>query len=172
MGYDLSTQQITSCDTLCAGCGGGNAVAAWQYVSELGGQVLASEHPYVSGTTQQSGTCISADVSAKSFKVGVKEAYWFSLNATDEPNMLIDIEQTPISVAVDAENLWQTYTGGVIKASSGCGTSLDHNVQVVGYNQPGNYWIVRNSWGTSWGNAGFIYVEAGSNVCGIAMEAA
>merc|ERR1712183_594047 len=147
--YDLSTQQITSCDTLCAGCGGGNAVAAWQYVSTLGGQVLASEYPYTSGTTQQSGTCQSSKVQAADFKVGVENAYWFSTNATAEGNMLIDIELTPISVAVEAD-IWQTYTSGVITTSSGCGTALDHNVQVVGYNEPGNYWIVRNSWGTGW----------------------
>lgn len=85
--------------------------------------------------------------------------------------MLIDIEMTPMSVAVAAD-LWQTYTGGVITASSGCGTALDHNVQVVGYNSEGNYWIVRNSWSAAWGENGFINVEAGANVCGIALEAA
>jgi C1A family cysteine protease len=57
-------------------------------------------------------------------------------------------------------------------ASSGCGTQLDHAVQATGYNAAGNYWIVRNSWGTDWGEAGFIYVQAGSNVCGLTAQAA
>merc|ERR1711896_43050 len=87
--------------------------------------------------------------------------------ASDEGNMLVDVELTPMSVAVAAEGLWQTYQGGIVTASSGCGTQLDHNVQVTGYNSEGNYYIVRNSWGED----GFIYVEAGSNVCGIAEEA-
>lgn len=169
--YELSPQQLTSCDTYCDGCSGGNAVLGWEYINSVGGQVLASEYPYTSGTTQQSGTCAASKVKTKDFKAGVAGAYAVSQNATTESNMLIEIADRPMSVAVDAENLWQTYQSGVISASSGCGTALDHNVQVVGYNKAGNYWIVRNSWGPSWGNAGFIYLEAGSNVCGIAMEA-
>lgn len=168
--YNLSPQQPTSCDTLCLGCGGGNAVAAWQYINETGGQVLETEYPYTSGVTQQTGTCLTGAVEPADFKVGVAEAFWLSLSAADEGNMLIDIELTPMSVAVAAD-LWQTYTSGVITSSSGCGTALDHNVQVVGYNSDGNYWIVRNSWSAAWGESGFVYVEAGANVCGIAMEA-
>jgi len=75
-----------------------------------------------------------------------------------------------MSVCVDA-TLWQTYTGGVITASSGCGTSIDHAVQATGYNADGNYWIVRNSWGENWGENGFVWVEYGSNVCGITDQA-
>lgn len=169
--YDLSTQQPTSCDTSCGGCNGGNAVSMWQYINETGGQDSASAYPYTSGTTQQSGTCKSDVVVSSNFQAGVEQAFWLSLGAEDEGNMLIDISQTPMSVAVAAD-LWQTYTGGVITASDGCGTALDHNVQVVGYNSEGNYWIVRNSWSAEWGENGFINVEAGANVCGIALEAA
>jgi len=168
--YDLSPQQPTSCDTGCGGCAGGNAVSVFQYVNETGGQDAASAYPYTSGTTQQSGTCVSDEVVPSNFRAGVEEAFWLSLSAADEGNMLTDIEMTPMSVAVAAD-LWQTYTGGVITSTSGCGTALDHNVQVTGYNSDGNYWIVRNSWSASWGNDGFVYVEAGANVCGIAMEA-
>merc|ERR1712167_140275 len=64
-------------------------------------------------------------------------------------NMLAQIQESPMSVCVDA-TLWQTYTGGVITTSSGCGTSIDHAVQATGYNAAGNYWIVRNSWSESW----------------------
>jgi len=168
--YELSTQQPTSCDGHCGGCAGGNAVAAWQYINETGGQVSATAYPYTSGTTQQSGTCDSAEIVPANFQAGVEEAFWLSLSAADEGNMLIDIEQTPMSVAVAAD-LWQSYTGGVVTASSGCGDALDHNVQVVGYSSEGNYWIVRNSWSAAWGENGFINVEAGANVCGIADEA-
>merc|ERR1712110_756227 len=89
---------------------------------------------------------------------------------SQEPNMLAQIQLSPMSVCVDAE-LWQTYQGGVITASSGCGTSIDHAVQATGYNAEGNYWIVRNSWGETWGESGFVWVEYGSNVCGITDQA-
>jgi C1A family cysteine protease len=93
-----------------------------------------------------------------------------SSQASEESNMLAQIQESPMSVCVDA-TLWQTYTGGVITTSSGCGTSIDHAVQATGYNAAGNYWIVRNSWSESWGENGFVWVEAGSNVCGITSQA-
>jgi C1A family cysteine protease len=76
---------------------------------------------------------------------------------------------SPLSVCVDAE-IWQYYTGGVITTSSGCGRSIDHCVQVTGWQQMQGMtvWNVRNSWGTSWGDNGYIYVQKGSDVCAIA----
>merc|ERR1712187_446348 len=56
---ELSPQQITSCDTTCAGCDGGNPIEAWGYVSSFGGQELGSDYPYTSGITGQTGTCTS-----------------------------------------------------------------------------------------------------------------
>ena len=53
----------------------------------------------------------------------------------------------------------RSYLSGVITTSSGCGTQLDHAVQATGYNAEGNYWIIRNSWGTGWGMEGFVHVE-------------
>lgn len=176
--YTLSTQQVTSCDTNDGGCNGGNAVNAWGYANATGGLEPASDYPYTSGTTQQTGSCIASKVIPSDFKVSACQSQWISLSAADEGNMIIDIPLTPLSVAVAAD-YWQTYVSGVVSASDGCGTALDHNVQVTGFNAEGNYYIVRNSWGTGWGVAGtsagekgFIYVEAGSNVCGIALECA
>ena len=73
----------------------------------------------------------------------------------------------PLSVCVDA-NSWSTYTGGIM---STCGTSVDHCVQAVGIDTSAGYWKVRNSWGTSWGESGFIRLEYGSNTCEIASDA-
>lgn len=165
---ELSPQQITSCDTTCNGCQGGNPIEAWGYVYSFGGQEPSSDYPYTSGTTGQTGTCKStkADVIED---VGASYSLIASTPA-QEPNMLAQIEDSPMSVCVDAE-LWQTYQGGVITASSGCGTQIDHAVQATGYNAEGNYWIVRNSWGADWGENGFVWVEYGSNVCGITDQA-
>jgi len=166
---ELSPQQITSCDTTCAGCGGGNPIEAWGYVYSFGGQELGSDYPYTSGITGQTGTCTStkADIVED-----VGSTYTLiASQPSQESNMLSQIQQSPMSICVDA-TLWQTYQGGVITASSGCGTEIDHAVQATGYNAEGNYWIIRNSWGESWGESGFVWVEYGSNVCGVTDQAA
>jgi len=74
------------------------------------------------------------------------------------------IATEPVSVAVDAQN-WQHYTGGIF---NNCGTSLDHGVIAVGYTA--TYWYVRNSWGTGWGQSGYIQLGPG-NTCGILSSA-
>jgi C1A family cysteine protease len=70
----------------------------------------------------------------------------------------------PVSIAVDAAN-WQHYTSGIF---NNCGTSLDHGVIAVGYTS--TYWYVRNSWGTGWGQSGYIQLAAG-NTCGLLNSA-
>jgi len=65
------------------------------------------------------------------------------------------------------------YTGGVLD-SADCGTQLDHAVAAVGYGSEGgkDYYIVRNSWGASWGEAGYIKIAAvdGEGICGIQKQ--
>jgi len=73
----------------------------------------------------------------------------------------------PLSIIVDA-SAWQYYTGGIMSAST-CGTSLDHAVIAAGYSM-GNYWNVRNSWGASWGENGYIRLQFGQNTCGLTSE--
>jgi len=66
------------------------------------------------------------------------------------------------------------YTSGVMD-STACGTNLDHAVAAVGYGTEGgkDYYIVRNSWGASWGDQGYIKIAAveGKGICGIQMQA-
>jgi len=64
---------------------------------------------------------------------------------------------------------WQLYKSGVIKSLT-CGKTLDHGVLLVGYDTSQNY-FVKNSWGTSWGLSGYLYLEQGSNTCGICNSA-
>merc|ERR1712203_1239366 len=70
---------------------------------------------------------------------------------------------------------WNDYTGGVL-TSAACGSmgadSQDHCVQAVGFNStaPTPYWIVRNSWASTWGDQGFIYLEMAKNTCGVADD--
>merc|ERR1719198_2948441 len=78
------------------------------------------------------------------------------------------LQTGPVSVAIEADQMaFQLYSGGVL--SSGCGTNLDHGVLAVGYDS--NSFKVKNSWGTSWGNNGYLQISTSGNVCGIHSEA-
>lgn len=93
--------------------------------------------------------------------------------------MMTAIDSAPISVAIQANTVaFQSYSSGIL--TNGCGFLLDHAVQAVGYNNTSstaadNYWVVRNSWGNTWGQAGFLYIGMGGGVngygvCGINMQ--
>merc|ERR1712096_41346 len=85
------------------------------------------------------------------------------------------LEQTPLSICVNA-GVWNDYTGGVL-TSAACGSmaadAQDHCVMAVGFNStaPTPYWIVRNSWATTWGEDGYIRLEMAKNTCGLADDA-
>jgi len=87
----------------------------------------------------------------------------------------------PVSVAIDASsNIFQTYSTGILTNSTACCldcdvSMLNHAVTVVGFGlSPIPYYIVRNSWGSSWGEGGYINIgmEDGAGVCGIQLEVA
>ena len=84
------------------------------------------------------------------------------------------LEQTPVSICVNA-GVWNDYVGGVMTAKA-CGPSgaayQDHCVMATGFNAtaPVPYWIVRNSWASTWGDEGYIYLEMAKNTCGLADD--
>jgi C1A family cysteine protease len=160
----LAMQQIVDCDTTDQGCDGGDPPTAYQYVISAGGLDSLSSYPY----TAQDGTC-----AFKAKDVVAKISDWeYVTQDQDEGAMLNFVSSTgPPSICVDAES-WQYYTGGIITPSDGCGTSLDHCVQLTGFGSANgtDYWHVRNSWGTDWGEKGYLRVQRGSDVCGIAQE--
>eukprot|EP00518_Triparma_eleuthera_P004172 CAMPEP_0182455452 /NCGR_PEP_ID=MMETSP1319-20130603/1608_1 /TAXON_ID=172717 /ORGANISM="Bolidomonas pacifica, Strain RCC208" /LENGTH=319 /DNA_ID=CAMNT_0024653511 /DNA_START=19 /DNA_END=978 /DNA_ORIENTATION=+ len=162
----LAPQQIVSCDTTSYGCNGGWTEHAYDYVVGAGGIESESAYPYTSGTTELSGRC---KFDASQIAVTPTGYNTISSSASGESKMLTQIASSPMSICVDAES-WQTYTSGVVTSAT-CGTSVDHCVQVVGYESNNNYWIVRNSWATSWGEQGYIYVAEGENACAIASDA-
>jgi len=77
-----------------------------------------------------------------------------------------------MAVAIDAgESYFQTYTGGVLTNATACGSTINHAVTLIGWGYDataGNYWIVRNSWGTSWGLGGYVYI-GWANYPGVCM---
>lgn len=84
----------------------------------------------------------------------------------------------PVSIAIEADTkVFQLYTSGVITGDE-CGTNLDHGVLIVGYGEENGekYWLVKNSWGPSWGEGGYVKIGRSEStndpgVCGVAMQA-
>jgi len=157
----LSVQEIVDCDTTDSGCSGGWPYDAYQFVISEGGLETDANYPY----TAQNGNC-----NFQANLVAVTISSWkYATTNSDETTLQANlVGWGPLSVCVDAEP-WQDYTGGVMMAAD-CGSSIDHCVQLVGYDmtQSTPFWIVRNSWGTDWGENGYIRLQYGQDTCAVA----
>jgi cysteine peptidase B len=161
----LSEQELVSCDTTDSGCGGGLPTNAYQWlISYHSGQiVMSSQYPYVSGNGQVPGCGLGGQT------VGAVIAGFNYVTQSEGAMINWLVAHGPISIGVDAET-WQTYNGGVM---TNCyGTALDHAVLIVGYNVDASppFWIVKNQWGASWGESGYIRLAYGSDQCGITQD--
>merc|ERR1712139_730401 len=90
----------------------------------------------------------------------------------DETSLKAAVSKQPVSVAIEADkSAFQLYKGGILD-NSACGTNLDHGVLVVGYGTDSgkDYWKVKNSWGSTWGESGYIRMVRDKNMCGIAQQ--
>jgi len=158
----LSAQQITSCDKVDQGCNGGNTETAYQYVKKAGGIELNSNYPYTSGTGI-TGVCKfnSGDVA--------ETITGYTSISKGESNLQTAVNSGPASICL-AATAFQTYTSGILKI---CPGQIDHCVQVVGYDSSNSppYWIIRNSWATSWGEQGYLRLEMGKDLCHVADDA-
>jgi len=168
----FSEQQLVDCSGSYGneGCDGGWPFWALEYTAAQGIE-LESSYPY----TAQTGTC-QYNASAVVFK----NAGYGNVTKNNEVALLNAVYSQPISVCVEADqSVFQLYTGGVI-TSAACGTQLDHAILATGYATTSagqSYWIVKNSWGSSWGNQGYVWIAKSSStntngICGIAMNAA
>jgi cathepsin L len=159
----MSEQQFVDCDTSSAGCNGGNMNTAFAWAEK---QAVATEQSYP--YTAKDGSCKTSGLSTAIPKGGVtgyKSVGSLFFKAT-VASLESAIDLNPVSIAIEADqSSFQHDTGGVL--SSGCGTNLDHGVLAVGYNTAEGYWLVKNSWGASWGDAGYIKLSQTGNVCGI-----
>jgi len=160
----LSEQDLVSCDhNGDQGCNGGLMDNAFDWVISGDGICSEADYPYTSGGGD-SGSCVSSCSPAV-----VLTGY---TDVANEDGMLAALNVGPVSVAVEADkSAWQFYSSGVLD-DAGCGTSLDHGVLAVGYGTDGkDYYNVKNSWGSSWGESGYIRLVRGKNQCGIASAA-
>jgi C1A family cysteine protease len=129
-------------------------------------QELESAYPYVSPSSS------SCHVNQDLGKVDVLS--YENVSSRSVSQLKAAIAQQPVSVTIEADkSCFQMYSGGIFD-NTACGTSLDHAVAAVGYGSEGGqeYYIVRNSWGASWGDQGYIKIAAveGAGICGIQME--
>jgi C1A family cysteine protease len=157
---NLAEQQLVDCAGSYGnqGCNGGWHDKAVDFLAD-GGSCAQTEYPY----TGRDGTC------KKTCKPIVKPNK--SVKGTTEAALTTAIAVGPVGVAVDASGGFQSYHSGVFNGP--CGTQLNHAILAVGsVTTPSKYWIVKNSWGTTWGDKGYIHMAQGKNLCGINMHTA
>lgn len=162
----LSEQELVDCDTsgVDQGCEGGLMDNAFDFIVNNKGLTTEANYPYQG----VDGTCNSNEASNHAAAITGHE----DVPANSESALLKAVSGQPVSVAIDASGLdFQFYSSGVFTGD--CGTELDHGVTAVGYGTSDDgtkYWLVKNSWGTSWGQEGYIMmqrdVEAKEGLCG------
>lgn len=161
---ERSPQQLISCSSAYGngGCDGGWYYYAWNYLQNYNLETEAA-YPYSNGSMRYgiTGTCTYVANDGPTTVTGTGNDY-VSVGYTNE-DIIVALNLKPCSIAVDASSsVFQSYTGGVLTDAAACGTTLDHAIVAVGYGTDSNgiaYFIVRNSWGASWGVGGFIYLE-------------
>lgn len=164
----FSEQQLVSCDTGGAdmGCNGGWMDDAFNFIKKNGGITTEASYPYTSGTTGQSGSCVTTGYTnnANSAPSSYTDVQTNSVSALESA-----VAQQPVSIAIQANQpAFQSYSGGVLTGK--CGQQIDHGVLAVGYGTENgvDYWLVKNSWGSSWGDNGYIKIEKSSaDLCGV-----
>lgn len=195
--FTLSPQQVASCSPGngtygCLGCQGGFTEGAYDYIKSAPGLANGFFIPYQQSLTEQGPTmaCPTAKVKAitgelkqlqgsyaqvSGYKYAVAPCTSGACANQDLKGFAAALEESPLSICVNA-GAWNEYTGGVM-SSAACGPMgaayQDHCVMAVGFNTtaPTPYWIVRNSWATTWGEKGYIYLEMAENTCGLADDA-
>lgn len=156
----LSEQQLVSCSSAQGnqGCSGGWYFWAWDYMRTNAVETEAN-YPYTSGAGATGACKVNSSL-------GVVKVSSYTQVAASSTAIKSAINLKPVSVAIEADTYaFQTYSTGIL--TTGCGTNIDHAVVAVGYGS--NYYIVRNSWGGSWGESGYVRIAMteGLGTCGI-----
>ncbi len=167
---NLSEQELVDCaqgrDYGSHGCSGGMMDGAFKYIKEYG-QCSDASYPY----TAKEGDCQNCNPVAHI--MGCTD-----VTPNDQLSLKAAVAQQPVSIAIEADTVYfQSYKSGVLDSVK-CGQNLDHGVLIVGYGEENGlkYWLVKNSWSTSWGDEGYVKILRSENtndpgICGVAMMA-
>jgi len=156
----LSEQQLVDCSTK-SGCSGGAMPSAFQWIIQNGGIGSLSQYPYA-GRDQSCKSGIN--------KVATLSKYT-DVRANDEGALMTAANIGVVAIGIAASQSFQFYSKGVLDDGS-CGNDINHGVDVVGYGTAASgkdYWIIRNSWGTGWGESGYMRIVRNKNMCGLAL---
>jgi len=168
----FSEQNLVDCDSVDLGCNGGLMDTAFQYVETSKGLCSEDDYPY-------EGVQDFCRASECTVVPGTDVTDFFDVKPDSVEDLMSALAQQPVSVAIQAnQQVFQFYQGGIFDSPL-CGTELDHAVLSVGYStdeETGEaYFIVKNSWGESWGEEGYIRIaresEDEKGTCGILMMA-
>jgi C1A family cysteine protease len=155
--FELSTQQVTACDKGSNGCNGGNPTTAFADTKKRGGIETEADYPYTAGGGS-TGTC-----KFEASKITVKGFTGSVTLSKGEASMMKGLQERPFSICHDTGG-WQNYKSGIMTS---CSSGGGHCTQAVGYASSGDYWIIKNSWATKWGNSGYLYLKRGKDLCKI-----
>ena len=185
--YDLSEQQAVSCSGLKygnLGCNGGMYNNLWNWDKDNGGQCSEKDYPYTSGSGQ-TGTCVKTCVPVP----GTKIQSYTTVTAFSDSALMTALTVGTVSIAIEADTRsFQLYGDGIYTDFEGCNANaktkgvssqpnIDHAVVLVGYGTVGSqdYYILRNSWDTTWGEQGYMRIAKGDQfgkygMCGLLSE--
>ncbi|KAK4025340.1 hypothetical protein OUZ56_014413 [Daphnia magna] len=163
----LSEQQLIDCSASYGtkGCNGGFYSQAWDYIMAIGGQASNASYPYRAAV----GTCnFIKDVTPVAGKLSR-----YSSLARNETAILLAMQRGPIAVSIATNTRFVLYRSGIFDDDACKNGTINHGVMLVGYGTANgtDYWIVRNSWGTSWGMGGYIFMKRNVNACRLAEYA-
>jgi C1A family cysteine protease len=171
---DLSEEFLVDCASgvgyFNMGCNGGQPDSAFKYMIN-NGQCSEASYPYKAGTTKTAGSCQKCTAAPVHF------SGCYDVVPKDQVSLMASVAKQPVVIAIEADTRYfQSYAGGILD-SPNCGTTLDHAVEIVGYGTENgvDYWNIRNSWGPSWGESGYVRIKKSSStsdigICGVAAE--
>ena len=159
----LSVGQVTDCTPHSECCNGGEMDDAYAYAMKHG-LCTAAQYPY----TENNGTRCHCNHTKEEEGI-VKIKTFVDVKGHDEDAMRAVVAKQPLTVSVEADtSVFQLYKSGIIDSPK-CEDHLDHALLAVGYGTEGgkDYWKLRNQWGAAWGEAGYVRLVRGENMCGV-----